>query len=283
MIWLLVLSGLFVYFRPKQRIPIENRKIVILGASSGIGKQLGLEFAKKNHVILVARRIADLKAIQKEILELGGQCDVFQCDWTDSLKLSELVEFVKSKGGLDHLILCAGIMSTLTFEKVTERPDFELVLDSMFKTNSYGPILAAKEFLPQLIESQGMITVISSAAGVMAAPTRALYSATKHAITGFFRALRIELESKSVDVCIVMPGSVQTDLRHSSIDGNVAKDQSSPKKGMTVQLCTKKIMEAMERRDREVHLPRIYQLGAILVNLFPEVIDFLAKVKYGYK
>jgi short-subunit dehydrogenase len=276
--WLLVsFVILFLYFRKRKRTEIVNKNILLLGASSGIGKELGLEYSKKNNVILVARRTMDLNSIKKDILHRGGQCDVFTCDWTKLEELEKLREFVHSKiHTIDHLILCAGIMSVLPFSHLCEKDNWQTIVMDMFNTNSFGPILATKTFLPELIESKGMITVISSVAGVIAAPTRTLYSATKHAVNGFFRALRMELKSQGVDVCIVMPGSVQTDLRKSAIDGT----STNQTKGMSAEECSSKIIDAMERREREVYLPSVYQLGAILVNIFPKLIDFLAERKY---
>jgi dehydrogenase/reductase SDR family protein 7 len=279
--WILALLTLAYIFWKRPRKEIKGKNIVILGASSGIGRELAILLAQKNYVIVAARRTLELEELKKQIDSFGGRSDLFTCDWTDRKQLDMFGEFVRSKfDRVDHLILCAGVLSTQPFSVLSKSPNFEAVLEQIFRVNTFGPIMASRLFLGDLIASKGMITVISSAAAVMSAPTRTLYSSTKHALNGFFKGLRMEIASKGVQVCIVMPGSVQTDLRKASLDST---GDSEPNKGMTVRDCAEKTVEAMERGEKEVHLPRIYRLGTVISHLFPEWIDALARQKYKFQ
>jgi len=118
----------------------------------------------------------------------------------------------------------------------------------------------------------------------MAAPTRTLYTASKHAITGFFRALRMEVRSKGIHICHVMPASVKTDFRSSAVDvTDPAKADSSKtqsKSAMSPEKCASLILQAAAMLEEEVYLPRYYQLAVWIGVLFPGLIEYFAAKKY---
>jgi short-subunit dehydrogenase len=225
--------------------------------------------------------MADLELIKKQHYDKHiFQVYVFEADWTVRADLERLRRFcIETFDSIDKLVLCAGVLSTLLFENLCDLQEFDSIVENIFKINVIAPIIATQVFLPDLMKQKGQIVVISSAAGVMAAPTRSLYTATKHSVTGFFRALRIELAPKDVSVCIVMPGSVDTNLRNSALD---AKYSSQPKKsnGISVEECVGFIIEGIENRECEIFIPKSYRFGASLVNIVPFLIDYLAKKKY---
>lgn len=196
-----IIFFLSVHYYTKNSIsnPIVNENILIIGASQGIGRELSLKLAsRKCNIILVARSESSLKALKTELECLNSvqEFHTFKADWANQKDLNLLLEFLTRKFQiLNTLILCAGVLSTCTFEQICEIEN-ENIIQNIFNVNSIGPILATRLFLPKLIESKGLIIVLSSSAGVMAAPTRTLYCASKHAVTGFFRALRIEMKPK---------------------------------------------------------------------------------------
>ncbi|KAJ3274951.1 hypothetical protein HDV01_001815 [Terramyces sp. JEL0728] len=276
--WLLLpaLGGLF-YTLLKQKKPeiIPNEKILIIGASSGIGKELAKQYAARgSQLIISARRKAELEEVTAAC---GSNTKHFISDIADHDSIQQLKEFtVKEFGEIDTLVICSGVLSVLPFEKI---PDDKIqdIVNSIFNINTIGPILTTKTFLPII---KRRIVVISSASATLPAPTRSLYTATKHAITGFFKSLRIELRGKGIKVYNVMPGSVATKLRASSLD---SPGQSSNKKAMLPEKCAEIIINQVDCGQEEIYIPKFYHFGTILSFIVPKLIDSMAAKKYGYQ
>jgi short-subunit dehydrogenase len=134
--------------------------------------------------------------------------------------------------------------------------------------------------LPFLRASRGLIVGISSLAGRTGVPTRTGYAASKHAMTGFFDSLRIELEGSGVDVTMIYPGFVATGIRENATGPDGKPIKVSPvKEGevMSVEDCARRIVAAMERREREVVMTARGKIGLWLKLVAPSLIDRMAK------
>jgi short-subunit dehydrogenase len=152
------------------------------------------------------------------------------------------------------------------------------IIPKILEINAVAPIMTTKIFLPELIRNCGQIIVISSASGTLPAPTRTLYTASKHALTGFFRSLRIEIGNK-IHICHVMPGSVDTNLRAAALDKSVScRSQGA----MSARDCATKILKAAARLEDEVYIPAYYKLATAISVYFPNFINNIAKRKYNY-
>jgi len=300
----------------KPRI-IDDEKVLILGASSGIGKEVALQYAARNaNIILAARRTELLEKVKKECLALGKTevVEVVKCDITNEDDLIAVVEKVKKVfGKLNTVIVNAGVINVLSFEDLVNNDkgvqgkdsDSSKVIDKIIKINTYGPIYAAKYFIPLLKETQGRFVVVSSLAALIAAPTRALYAASKHALMGFFNSLRMELADTGVSITLVCPGSVSdTDLRASAVDKTsssatdnatptpVSTPEDKPKKEkkslfsflkITPKQCAKAIIEASDWRTKEVVVPSVYKVAVLANAIAPSLIEMGAKLKYHFK
>jgi len=298
----------------KPRI-IDDEKVLILGASSGIGKCVALEYATRNaKIILAARRTELLEEVKKECLALEKTkvVEVIKCDITNEDDLIAVVEKVKKEfGELNTVIVNAGVINVLSFDdlinndKGVKGKDSESskVIDKIMKINTYGPIYAAKYFIPLLKETKGRFVVVSSLAALIGAPTRALYAASKHALMGFFNSLRMELADTGVSITLVCPGSVtDTGLRASAVDKvssssdakpvTTPEEESKPKKEkkslfsflkITPQKCAKAIVEASDWRTKEVVIPGIYKVAVLINSIAPSLIEVGAKLKYHFK
>ncbi|KAJ3326329.1 hypothetical protein HDV06_000205 [Boothiomyces sp. JEL0866] len=277
--WWLILPALggllYTFTKQKKLVVIPNEKVVIIGASSGIGKELAKQFAARGaKVIISARRKPELEAVA---IECGGDTKHYISDIGDQESIRGLKDFtVKEFQELDTLVICSGVLSVLPFEKIDD-DKIQDIVNSIFNINAIGPILATKTFLPII---RKRIVIISSASATLPAPTRSLYTATKHAISGFFKSLRIELKPKGIKVFNVMPGSVKTDLRASSLDN---PGQSSNQKAMLPEKCAETIIHQLDLEQEEIYIPKLYHLGTILSFIFPSLIDSMAAKKYGYK
>eukprot|EP00842_Homolaphlyctis_polyrhiza_P005402 jgi/Hompol1/5863/HPOL_001117-RA len=278
--------------------------VVILGASSGIGKHLALKYAARGaQLLLVARRKALLEQVQQECISLHPECrcEILAGDITDEsvLALASATSNLKLGNGVDVLVICAGATSVLPFEDLLKldsqspasNPSPLLSLTTqIFQTNVFGPILAAKHFLPLLKQARGQLLVISSAAALISPPTRSLYASTKHALNGFFKSLRIEVAQYGISVCIAMPGTVDTDFRTNSLDQNQQKQlqsdqqpQQSRKRNMSPEECAAVILDGADYGDREIHLPRSYFWAHVASLFIPSIVDRFAANKYHYK
>jgi short-subunit dehydrogenase len=189
----------------------------------------------------------------------------------------DLLEFAIEKlGKVDTLIICSGVLSVLPFEDLP----IELI-SKIMNINAIAPIETTKIFLPELLRNSGQIIIVSSASGTIPAPTRSLYTASKHALTGFFRSLRIEVGHK-IHICHVMPGSVDTPLRATALDANESLTSTTSRKAMAPSDCASKILTAASESQDEVYIPYYYKIATALSVYFPNLINHIAKKKYNY-
>ena len=297
-------------------IPPTQEHVVIIGASSGIGCELGRIYAHRGaRIVIVARREALLQQLVDELRPVAGAIHAVQGDVTIPNDVQRITResLGALQGRVDTLILCAGIISVLPFDELagidSTRSDSAMLpskaqeaLEASIKimnVNYHAPLNLTTHFLPTLTKSSpaGNIMVVSSMAGKVGAPTRAIYCASKHAAQGFFEALGMEVERTGVHVGIVSPGTVATDLRQSAVDlpkindasssssstSSVANPIAGTKKGaMTAQACAEGIVRGSDLRQHEVIMPWFYHVSLVLQIVSPGLVRWLAKKKYGY-
>jgi len=143
-----------------------------------------------------------------------------------------------------------------------------------------GAVYCTRHALPHLRASKGLLVGISSLAGRTGVPTRTGYAASKHAMTGFFDSLRIELDGSGVTVTMIYPGFVSTGIRENATGPDGKPIQVSPvKEGevMGVEECARLIVAAMESRKREVIMTARGKIGLWLKLFAPGLIDRMAK------
>jgi NADP-dependent 3-hydroxy acid dehydrogenase YdfG len=187
---------------------VENKVVIITGASSGIGEATAKLLAKNGaKVVLGARRIDRLETIAKEIHAEGGIAEYQALDVTQRSQLAEIVQFAKDKfGRIDVIFNNAGVMplSLIKDLKVEE-------WDKMINVNIHGVLNGIAAVLP-IMEAQGGGQIINNAsiAAHTVGPTSAVYSATKYAVWAISDGLR--QESKNIRVTIISPGVTETEL-----------------------------------------------------------------------
>lgn len=200
---------------------LKNRSAFISGISKGIGKSIAIELAKEGcNISGVARNENDLKKLNEELQKFDIKVDLYSGDVGDYYSMEKIVEEVLSKTKVDILVNNAGIGS---FRNLVEFSYEEF--DRLVKTNLYGVFNLTKLFLPSMIENQmGDIVFISSLAGKNVNAGGTGYSATKFALTGFAHSLMLEVRQYNIRVCLVHPGSVDTDLI-SNFNPNINRDK----------------------------------------------------------
>jgi short-subunit dehydrogenase len=239
-----------------------NKTIILTGASAGIGRALALSLAQQGaNLVLAARNQAALEETVAACTNQPGvaiasgtapRAIAIPTDVTQPKACQQLIEkALAAFGQIDLLINNAGISMLSRFDEITDLSIFEQVM----QVNYLGAVYCTHYALPYLKASRGLLVAISSLCGKTAVPTRTGYVASKHAMQGFFDTLRIELQGTGVDVLVVSPGFVTTDIRQRALGANGQPLGQSPrdesKGNMSVDECVRQIIWAMERHKRE--------------------------------
>ena len=255
-----------------------DKVIVITGASDGIGAELARQLSPdKPKLVLAARRLDALRAVAAQCEALGATTFVMATDVSIEADCRSLIAHaVDTFGGIDALVNNAGISMHANFDEITDTGVYE----KLMRVNLMGSIWPTHAALPHLKSSKGLVVAVSSLAGLIGVPGRTTYCATKFAQTGFFEALRVELAPDGVDVCIVYPGVVATEIRR---NGWNAKGQTAGVSGlneagaMSVAECAGLILSAMRSRKREEVMSAKGKLGRWIKLIAPAKLDAMAR------
>ena len=193
----------------------DGKTIWITGASSGIGEALAKAFAAEGAaVILSGRRVAELERVAGEI---DGETLVLPFEATDYDALPGIVERAKAwRGSIDMLINNAGI-SQRSLGLDTQFDVYRRLMEIDF----FAPLRLTQLVLPAMVErGAGHLMAVSSVAGKAGSPLRTGYCAAKHAVVGYFDALRAEIDKHGVKVTVVTPGFVRTAIAASAVQGD---------------------------------------------------------------
>jgi short-subunit dehydrogenase len=254
-----------------------GRVVVVTGASQGIGKALSLELAaQRPRLVLAARDEAALEAVAAECRARGAEALVVRTDVADEASGRALVErTVEGFGGVDVLVNNAGMGMLARFEDVKDLSLYERLM----RVNYLGSVYPTFYALPHLKRRRGQVVAVSSLAGLSGVPMRTAYAATKHAQIGFFDSLRVELRGTGVDVTVVCPYWVQSEIRRRAAGPDGKAVGASPVREdevMTAQECARLMVRAMERRQRMLVMTFKGKLGRWVKLAAPALVDRMA-------
>ncbi len=186
-----------------------GRNVFISGVSKGIGRAIAISLAKEGcNIFGVSRNRTELEKLKNEFIEFNIKAEFFSVDVGDFYELKATLKDLLSKTKIDILVNNAGIGM---FKNLLDFSYEEF--DRVVKTNLYGVFNLTKLIIPSMIETQnGDIIFISSLAGKNVNAGSSVYSATKFALTGLAHSLMLEVRQYNIRVCLVHPGSVDTDL-----------------------------------------------------------------------
>lgn len=258
--------------------PFQNQVVILTGASSGIGRAAALQLAgQKARLVLAARSVEQLEAAAAECRAAGALVAVVPADVSREEDCRRLVETAaQAYGRVDMLVASAGITLWAAFAEVTDVSIFEKVM----RTNYLGSLYCAYYALPYLKQTRGRIVAVSSLAGKTGVPMRSGYAASKHAVTGFFDSLRIELEGTGVSVTVVYPGFVATgsQMRGFGPDGRpLGYSPISDQDVMQPEECARILLRAAARRKREEVMTARGKLGLWVKLIAPGLVDRIAR------
>ncbi|KAJ0578449.1 putative 11-beta-hydroxysteroid dehydrogenase [Helianthus annuus] len=245
---------------------LAGKVILITGASTGIGKQLAIEFAKEGACLaLVARREKQLNLVAQYASSIGSPNVIVLP--ADVSKLEDCKGFVdqtiKHFGRLDYLVNNAAISTFGLFE------DQSCALDHVSDVNFWGSVYTTHCALPHLRRNKGKIITLCSCGGWFATPRAGIYNASKEALLSFFETLRIEVGS-NIGITVVTPGLVGTRLT------NVERLEEAnalwiPR--LSVKKCAEAIVSSAKREDKYLTVPSWTKTIFLWKILCPEIVN----------
>jgi len=249
-------------------VDFKNKIVLITGASSGIGKQTALEFAKLgSNIILVARTKDKLEEVENELKQFNVETLVCTCDVSKQDQVEIMSKIVLEKfSSIDILVNNAGFA---IYGSV-----FDLSIDdikSQMETNYFGMIYCTKNFLPSMIKKKsGHIVNVASVAASFGLPGIASYCASKFAMLGFSEGLKHELKDTGVGITVVSPIMVKTNFfEHPSFE-KMPKYSPTSLNSKTV---AKAIVKASNSSRLEIITPSIIRIAVWLKQTFPYFIN----------
>lgn len=260
------------------KIDFKNKTVWVVGASSGIGEGLVKQLAKENcNVILSARREASLKNIQTTLNLTNSNSLVLPLDISKSETFdSKIQEALAKFSSIDILILNAGIAHKSFAEETLEEVDRRIM-----EVNFMGNILLTKNVIPYMKkQGKGTIAVTSSILGKIGLPLVSTYCASKQAVTGYYESLRYEVEKYNINVTILSPGFIKTDITKNSLtaDGKVFnQDSIAQEKGMDATKCAQKMIQAIKKGKRHQYIGGLEVFMPAFSFYFPRIFYFLMK------
>ena len=253
---------------------LKNKIVVITGASSGIGRALAEEMAKRGaDLVLGARQYVTLCEITAELQQkYNVKALAVQTDVTKEEDCKVLIDqAILTFGKIDVLINNAGLSMRALFKDVDLA-----VLKNLMDVNFWGTVYCTKYALPEILKTTGSVVAVSSIAGYRGLPGRTGYSSSKFAMNGFMECLRTELLKTGVHVMVACPGFTTSNIRVAALaqDGQ-AHGETSMEEGkmMSAEEVAVRICDGIEQRKRTLIMTRQGKLAVWVNKLFPKFAD----------
>ena len=255
---------------------LKDNVVVITGASSGIGKALATEMARRGaNLVLAARQYVTLCEIAQSLQNnFGIKAIAVQCDVAVEADCKHVIEqAINTFGKIDVLINNAGISMRALFK------DTDLqVLKSLMDVNFWGTVYCTKYAMPHLLQTGGSVVGVSSIAGYKGLPGRSGYSASKFAVNGFLDALRVENLKTGVHVLTACPGFTASNIRNTALNKSGEQQGESTlheEKMMTAEKVAVIIADGVESRARTLIMTGQGKLTVLLSKTLPALLDKL--------
>lgn len=255
-----------------------NKVVWITGASSGIGEALANAFALEGaKLVLSSRRKEELERVKTALKLTDERVLILPIDLADTSKASEYTQHVISKFGRIDILINNGGISQRALTK-----DTPLDIDrKIMEVNFFGTIALTKSVLPLMLKQKsGHIIAMSSIAGKFGFYFRSAYSASKHALHGFFESLRMEIYKDNVQVMIVCPGKIKTNISINAVTGDGGthnKMDESQANGVSAEECAKQILKGIKNNTEELFIGG-KELRAVWVKrFFPKLFSKLIR------
>lgn len=258
----------------------RDKVVWVTGASSGIGEAVALAFSREGaRLVLSSRNTAELERVRKAcdggaerhfVLPLDlTQVDQFSAATSVVLRRFDQVDVLVHSGGVSQRSLVA---------------DTDLATDrALMDLNFFGTVALTKAVLPSMLARRsGHIVPISSVVGYVGTPLRSMYSASKHALHGFFDSLRAEVAKDGIAITIVCPGYIRTNVTRNALTGNGAafgKMDRSHERAMLPEECARRVVDAVARRREELVVGGMETWAVPLKRFMPRLVSRMVRMK----
>jgi len=259
----------------------QNKVVWITGASSGIGE--ALTYALHQHgarLILSSRRQEALEKVKDNCRGDTSHIHIHPLDLAKTESLNEKAkQALNIYGHIDYLFNNAGISQrSLALETQNE------VLRKVMEINFFGTVILTKTVLSSMIERQsGHIVVTSSVMGKFGTRLRSSYASSKHALHGYFDCLRQEVVNDNINVSMVCPGYIKTNVTKNMLEGDGSKHNQmghGQEHGMDPTVFARKLLPKIEKKKEEIYIGGTEILGIYLKRFVPTLFHkILRKVE----
>lgn len=254
----------------KQIHSVKNKVVWITGASSGIGEALTYAYANQGaRLILSSRNKKALEKVRDNCAHTKSKIQILPLDLS---KLGTLKNKAKQAlqiyGKIDVMVHNAGVASRDLAANIDLETDKKIM-----NTNYFGAVILTKALLPSmLMRKSGHFLIVSSVSGIYGVPKLSAYSASKHALHGFFESLRAEIAKDNIKITIAVPGFVRTNITVNALNGDgskYGKMMQAQARGLEPSYVAAKILDAASKGKEEVLIGRLELLGVYCKRLFP--------------
>lgn len=245
----------------------QDKVVWITGASSGIGEALVKAFAQHGaRVVLSARNVRELQRVREECTAAGASRERLL------LVPLDVLDYAALPGALQEVLNAFGRIDMLINNAGTSQRSFCLDTDmevyrTLFELNVIAQITLTKQVLPLMVQQgSGHVLVTASVAGKVGAPQRTGYCAAKHAVMGFFDALRTEVTCFGIRVTTIVPGFIRTNIGANALTGSGAptgKPDADIEAGMDANECAHAILQGIAEGVEEIAVGSGPEMGLL--------------------
>jgi len=254
---------------------LTDKVIWITGASSGIGEALAYELSKRSNALILSSRNREALEKVRDNCANPTRVAVLPLDLVEIDLANELVQQALSFfGPIDVLVNNGGISQRSLLIETDISVDRKLM-----EVDYLGTIALTKALLPHFIKQKsGVFVTVSSLMGKFGSPYRSGYCGAKHALHGFFDVLRMEHEKDGIQVTLICPGFVQTNVAKNALtaDGSLQQtDDEATQNGLPLDVFIPKMITAVERQKFEAYIGKKEIMGVWVKRFFPRLLHKL--------
>ena len=256
---------------------LKNKIIWITGASSGIGEALCYKLNDQGaKLILSSRNIEGLYQVKQGCKKNPIDVHVLPLDLENTFELNDKVQSAMAIFGYIDIIIHSGGVSQRSLALDTALDVARKIMD----INFWGTVALSQAILPSMLSRKsGHIVVISSLVGKFGTPLRSAYSASKHALHGYFDSLRSEIDPK-INISIICPGFIKTNVTINALTANGAKQNTmddAQANGMLAEDCATQIIKSILSKKEETYIGGKEKYGVLIKRFLPKVFSKLIR------